>query len=89
VRADDSVVFTGGDGFAMTVPGANGAKEWLWNSWLGGRSYSAPLVLATGEVLVMSTLGKLSLLDQKVPPAITPWPMFRADAQRTGRVVQK
>jgi outer membrane protein assembly factor BamB len=87
VRADNTVVFTGGDGFAMTVPGANGEKEWLWNYWLSSRSYSAPLILPAGEVLVMSTAGKLSLLDQKVPPASTPWPMFRADAQRTGRVV--
>lgn len=86
VRADNTVVFTGGDGFAMTVPGDNGEQEWFWNSWLSARSYSAPLILPTGRVLVMSTAGKLLLLDQNVPPAQSPWPMFRANAQRTGRV---
>jgi outer membrane protein assembly factor BamB len=86
VRADNTVVFTGGDGFVMTVPGDNAEKEWIWNFWLYGRSYSAPLILPTGEVLVMSAAGKLSSLDQNVPPAVSPWPMFRANAQRTGRL---
>jgi outer membrane protein assembly factor BamB len=88
VRADNTVVFTGGDGYAMTVPSENGEVEWLWNSWLYGRSYSAPLILPTGEVLVMSAAGKLSSLNQNVPPAVSPWPMFRANAQRTGRLSQ-
>jgi outer membrane protein assembly factor BamB len=86
VRADGSVVFAGGDGYVMTVATDSGDKDWLWNYWLYGRSYSAPLILPQGQVVVMSTAGKMSKLDQQVPLANSPWPMFRGNPQRTGRI---
>jgi hypothetical protein len=73
----------------MTVPGDAGDKDWIWNAWLYARSQSAPLIRADGKVLVMSEAGKLSLLDQNVPPAASAWPMFRGNAQRTGRVGER
>lgn len=89
VRADQTVVFTGGDGYAMCVRDDRGGEDWIWNAWLFGRSYSAPLILAQGDVLVMSQAGKLWRLQQQVPPAQTPWPDFRGNPQRTGRAVAK
>lgn len=86
VLTDGTVTFTGGDGYVMTVPGDDGAKEWIWNFWLYGPSYSAPLVTPQGAIYVMSTSGHLQLLQREVPPANSSWPMFRANPQRNGRV---
>lgn len=86
VLADNTVVFTGGDGWVMTVPADNGRNEWYWNCWLYGPSYSAPLVGAHGTVYAIGMAGQLYALERSVPLAASTWPMFRADARRTGRV---
>ncbi len=86
VLANETVVFTGGDGFVMTVPTDNGEKEWLWNYWLDGPSYSSPLVSSDGTIYVMGISRQLRALKRSVPLSATPWPMFRANPQRTGRV---
>ena len=86
VLANETVVFTGGDGFVMTVPGDNGDKEWFWNYWLDGPSYSSPLVSPDGTVYVMGISRQLRALQRDIPLAKTPWPIFRANPQRTGRV---
>ncbi len=85
VLANGNVVFTGGDGLVMTVPGADASLEWIWNYWLFGPSYSSPLVASDGTIYVLGTWTEMSALDRKVPLAKSPWPMFRADPQHTGR----
>lgn len=89
VLANGHVVFTGGDAFVMTVPGDNAEIEWVWNYWLFGASYSAPLVADNGTIYVMSTWPDFSALQRHVPLATTPWPMFRGNPQHTGRVNPK
>lgn len=89
VLANGQVVFTGGDAYVMTVPGDNAEKEWVWNYFLYGPSYSAPLVAVDGTIYVMSTWPDFSALESHVPLATTPWPMFRGNAQHTGRVNSK
>ena len=89
VLANGHVVFTGGDAFVMTVPGDNAQVEWVWNYWLYGASYSAPLVADNGTIYVMSTHPDFSALQRDVPLAPTPWPMFRGNPQHTGRVNTK
>lgn len=85
VLSDGSVVFTGGDGHVMTVPGEDGELEWLWRYWLNGPSYSSPLVGPDGVIYVLGKHAPLQALDRNVPLARSPWPMFRADPQHTGR----
>lgn len=86
VLSDDTIVFTGGDGFAMTVPADDGLGKWYWNAWLMGPSYSAPLVAKNGTVYVIGLAGQLSALERHLPLAASPWPTFRGNSQRNGRV---
>jgi outer membrane protein assembly factor BamB len=86
VLADDSVVFTGRDGFVMTVPKDRGDRDWIWCYWLYGASYSAPLVAPDGTIYAMGMGLELSALQRSVPLAKSPWPTARGNSQRTGRV---
>ena len=86
VLDDNTVIFIGGDGFVMTVPTHDGKEDWLWNYWLSGPSFSSPLVSPDGTVYVMGLSRQLNALKRPSPLAITPWSMFRANPQRTGRV---
>jgi outer membrane protein assembly factor BamB len=86
VLADNTVVFTGRDGYVMTLPGDNGGREWLWNYWLYSPSYSSPLVAPDGTIYVMGLSPELNALDRRVPLAASPWPTARGNNQRTGRV---
>lgn len=84
--ADDSVVFTGRDGFVMTVPKDRGDRDWIWCYWLYGASYSSPLVAPDGTIYAMGMGWELSALQRSVPLAKSPWPTARGNSQRTGRV---
>jgi outer membrane protein assembly factor BamB len=86
VLADNTVIFTGRDGFVMTVPGDNGEKEWHWLHWLFAPSYSAPLVAPNGTVYTMGLGWELYALQNEVPLATSPWATARGNSQRTGRV---
>lgn len=85
VLANGHVVFTGGDAFVMTVPGDDGELEWIWNYYLYGASYSAPLVADNGTIYVVGSWPDFSALQRHVALATTPWPMFRGNPQHTGR----
>lgn len=89
VLANGHVVFTGGDAYVMTVPGDKADKEWVWNYFLNGASYSSPLVAVNGTIYVMSIGQDFSALQRDVPLATTSWPMFRGNPQHTGRVNTK
>lgn len=86
VLADQTVVFTGRDGFVMTLPPDSGGKEWLWNYWLYAASRSSPLVAPDGTIYVMSYSQELRALQRNVPLAKSSWPTARGNSQRTGRV---
>jgi outer membrane protein assembly factor BamB len=85
VLGNGSVVFTGGDGYVMTVPSDDGAREWIWNFWLFS-TYSSVVVGRAGDIYAMGLGRELYALRNSVPLAESPWPMFRADPQHTGRV---
>jgi len=86
VLANDTVVFTGGDGFVMTVPAAVGDKDWFWNYYLYGPGYCSPLVATNGTIYVNQLSGELHALKRSAPLAQSPWPTARGNSQRTGRV---
>lgn len=86
VLANDTVVFTGGDGFVMTVPTGAGDKDWIWNYYLLGPGYCSPLVATNGTIYVSQPSGELHALQRSAPLAQSPWPTFRGNLQRTGRV---
>ncbi|MCO5052320.1 MAG: PQQ-binding-like beta-propeller repeat protein [Verrucomicrobiae bacterium] len=86
VLANNTVVFTGRDGYVMTVPDDDGGKEWIWNYWLFSPSYSSPLVAPDGVIYVMGLARELSALQRNIPLAQSPWPTARGNSQRTGRI---
>jgi outer membrane protein assembly factor BamB len=85
VLANNLVVFCGGDGFVMTVPGDNGTMDWIWNYYLLGPSYSSVGVAADGTVYATGGSIELYALKNPIPLASSAWPMFRGDPQHTGR----
>jgi outer membrane protein assembly factor BamB len=86
VVADGTVIFTGGDGFVMTVPVDNGEKDFIWNYFLYGASYSSPLVSSDGTVYAIALPRELHALKNGHPLVSSSWPTFRGNSQRTGRV---
>ncbi|MCX8092395.1 MAG: PQQ-binding-like beta-propeller repeat protein [Verrucomicrobiae bacterium] len=86
VLANGHVIFTGGDGYVMTVLHGTGDRDWVWNFWLYAPSHSSVVVSPEGTVYAACTGAYLYALQNNVPLANTPWPMFRADPQHTGRV---
>ncbi|GEM_PF-898482 len=88
VVADGTVIFTGGDGYVMTVPVDNGANEFVWNYWLFGASYSSSLVGPDGTVYVLALPKELHALKNNASLAQSSWPMFRGNPQRTGRMYE-
>jgi outer membrane protein assembly factor BamB len=89
VLSNGHVVFTGGDGYAMTVPGDAGDTEWIWNYWFYGPTAASPLVGPDGMIYVVGPGTGLTALKRDIPLANTTWPMFRGDPQHTGRVREK
>jgi len=85
VLADNTVVFTGGDSYVMTVPTDDGKEKWYWNAWLFGPSYSSPLVAPNGTIYATGLFGRLDALQRHIPLAKSSWPTFRGNPQRTGR----
>jgi outer membrane protein assembly factor BamB len=85
VLANGRIVFTGGDGFVMTVPPEHGDQEWIWNYWLSA-SHSSVVVNPQGIIYAAGLGTELHAIINHVPLADSAWPMFRADPQHTGRV---
>jgi outer membrane protein assembly factor BamB len=84
VVADGTVIFTGGDSYVMTVPVDNGEKDFIWNYWLAGASYSSPLVAPDGTVYVLGLPREMHALRNGPPLVHSSWPTHRANSQRTG-----
>jgi outer membrane protein assembly factor BamB len=84
--ADNTVVFMGRNGYVMTVPAEDGAREFVWNFWLYGPTYSSPLVAPNGTIYVLGQSLGLQALHREVPLVKSTWPTFRGNSQRTGRV---
>ncbi|HEX5222711.1 MAG TPA: PQQ-binding-like beta-propeller repeat protein [Verrucomicrobiae bacterium] len=80
------------NGNVVVVPGRgemvelSGGKDWIWSYWLGGESFSSPLVGVGGTIYAMGMAAHLHAVSGNVPLARTSWPMFRGNPQRTGRV---
>jgi outer membrane protein assembly factor BamB len=86
VLADGLIVFTGGDGFVMTVPPEDADKGWIWLYGQTGPIHSSVAVSPQGTIYVAGSGQYLHAIVNAVPLANSAWPMFRADAQHTGRV---
>ena len=83
VLADGSVLTSGTD-TKLTAFKPDG--DWWWNYPLQGSSRSSPLVGSDGTVYGASGGLELHAVQNSVPLAATPWPMFRGNPQHTGRV---
>ncbi|MSU57789.1 MAG: cell surface protein [Pedosphaera sp.] len=60
--------------------------QWKWLVWLDGSCKSSPVFGADGTAYLVNYNGQLFGIRNVTTLADTPWPMFRADAQHTGRV---
>lgn len=81
--ANGQLVFSSSDGRVMAL---TPDSDWVWLHWMFGPSVSSPLVGPTGIIYATGLSCGLEALEGKVPAANSPWPMFRANPQRTGRV---
>jgi len=86
VLANGWVVFTGGDGHVMTVPSETGDRDWIWNHWLYAPCRASVVVNPKGTVYAAGIGLYLYAIDNSVPLADSPWPMFQANPQHTGRL---
>ena len=69
----------------------NGSIKWEFGKWFVNCELASPALDADG-ILYINISGKQGILyaiktDSK-GPAKSPWPMFRQNAQRTGRVMK-
>lgn len=83
VLANGQVVFSTWDCRVIAIAPDG---DWVWSFWLDGPSVSSPLVGPDGIIYALGFAPGLKALDRNVPLAKTPWPMFRANPQRTGCV---
>jgi outer membrane protein assembly factor BamB len=81
----DGTVYVGSwDKKLYAINGKSGVK--LWEYETGGDVDSCPAIGSDGTVYVGSRDGKVyALASSSKGPAKSPWPMFRQNAQRTGR----
>lgn len=80
----DGLSYFGADDHRFWAIGPDGI--WRWLTWLAGPSVSAPVFSPDGTVYVQNVTYNFFAIKGASPPAKTSWPMFRADAQHTGRV---
>jgi len=82
--ANGNVLVVTGGGLMVEL---ESGVDWVWNFGLFGPSFSSPLVGPDGTVYQTGLHTFLYAVSRSVPPANSSWPMFRANPQRTGRVV--
>jgi len=84
----DSTVYFGCESHAITALSTNGIVEW-WSLLFNGDITASPTISKDGVVYIAvdSYLQALAPTNA-APPASSPWPMFRANAMHTGRVVE-
>ena len=86
VSANGIVIFTSFDGAALAM-NAKDLWDWKWSFWMDGPAGgSSPAIGPDGTVYVAGYYGFLYAIKNSAPLAPSPWPMFRADPQHTGRV---
>ena len=80
--ADGAAITAGTDGQLAVYeqPG------WSWHVALGAGLRAAPVITADGKVYCVTTHTGLQAWTHFPGPAPSAWPMFRGNAQRTGRV---
>lgn len=81
--ADGTAITAGTDLLLSIYDGAG----WWWHTSLRSAIRSNPVITTNGTVYCAASGTELFAFTNFPPPAASPWPMFRANAQRTGRVV--
>lgn len=79
----DGVVWCGSNNGRLYALNGDGTVRWQWE--LGTAVRSSPAVGPDGLVYVAADGGGVFVVQGGAPPADSPWPMHRHDAQRTGR----
>jgi outer membrane protein assembly factor BamB len=85
IALEGNLVLTAGTDLNLSVFERGGRG--LWHVSMGAGIYAPPLLLDSGSLFAIATHGGLQAFAGLPPPAQSSWPMFRANAQRTGRVV--
>jgi outer membrane protein assembly factor BamB len=83
VLADGTILTTGKD---LLIIALKPDGDWTWNFSLAGGIHASPVVGPDGTVYALNGGGCLYALKSSIPLGDGPWPMFRANAQHTGRV---
>jgi outer membrane protein assembly factor BamB len=86
IGADNTIYIGAGDGKLRALDGATGTKRWEFAT--GGSIQSSAAIAADGTLYFGSNDRKVYALSSSSVggPASSPWPMFRQNARRTGRV---
>lgn len=83
VLANGNIIIVPGGGLMFEL---SAGTNWVWNYSLKGRSSSSPVIGPEGTVFGLGFHSDLQAIQRDVPLAKSPWPMFRGNPQRTGRV---
>lgn len=81
---EDGACLTVGGDHACVLRSADGTMRWQF--FVEGPSQCSPAVGADGTFFATGTGRKLFALPNNIPLANSSWPMFRGNAQHTGRV---
>ena len=79
------MVYVGSLDFNLYAIDSSGTVAWTFAT--GNTVFSSPVLTEDGRLLFIGEDGFLYCLlaSGPPPPAQSPWPMFKHDAQRTGR----
>jgi outer membrane protein assembly factor BamB len=80
--ADGSILIGSRDGSVRAV---NSEGQFKWVASLPGPVMTTPTITRDGKVLAVSAFW-LAKLQGTAPPALSSWPQFQNNAQRTGRL---
>ena len=87
IGSDGTVYVGSNDNKLYAINGKTGGK--LWEFETGDQVSSSPAIGSDGTVYGGSEDNKLyAIKTDSKGPAKSPWPMFRQNAQRTGRVMK-
>lgn len=84
--ANDGTIYCITEAGRLHAVSADGMSLWEFDA--GGTVHTSPVIGTNGVIYFGTDNGKLIAIQGSAPPARSPWPMYRHDAQHTGRTFQ-